>query len=51
MYFLGVFLRVFFIFYQPEVSGVDGLMEAYRQTIHNVELYGPTNFSPVNLTI
>ncbi len=46
-----IYLRFQFTFYQPEVSGVDGLLEAYQQTIHNVELYGPTNFSPVYLTI
>ncbi|CAG8658237.1 4409_t:CDS:10 [Funneliformis caledonium] len=34
-------------FENPEVFGVDGIMDVYRKTINNVELYGPTNFSPV----
>ncbi|CAJ0843923.1 3753_t:CDS:10 [Entrophospora sp. SA101] len=31
----------------PEVEGVEGILEVYSQTINTVELYGPTNFSPV----
>ncbi|RIA95184.1 Copine-domain-containing protein [Glomus cerebriforme] len=34
-------------FEDPEVLGVDGIMAVYKQTIDNVELYGPTNFSPI----
>ena len=46
VYIFFMFLYLF-IFYQPEVDGIDGVMEVYRQTIKNVELDGPTNFSPV----
>jgi len=31
----------------PYCSGVDGILAAYHQSLHNVQLYGPTNFSPV----
>ncbi|KAG9306681.1 hypothetical protein G9A89_004228 [Geosiphon pyriformis] len=31
----------------PEVDGIDGILATYLQTIYNVQLYGPTNFSPV----
>ncbi|CAI2192152.1 2782_t:CDS:10 [Funneliformis geosporum] len=34
-------------FENPEVFGVDGIMEVYRKTINNVVLDGPTNFSPI----
>ncbi|CAG8512474.1 11886_t:CDS:10 [Ambispora gerdemannii] len=34
-------------FKNPEVKGVEGILAAYLQTINNVELYGPTNFSPI----
>ncbi|CAI2170259.1 16459_t:CDS:10 [Funneliformis geosporum] len=34
-------------FSNPEVEGVDGIMAAYSQAIHSVELYGPTYFSPI----
>ncbi|CAH1765231.1 64_t:CDS:10 [Entrophospora sp. SA101] len=35
----------------PEVKGVEGILSVYSQTINTVELYGPTNFSPIiNLT-
>jgi len=31
----------------PYCAGVDGLLQAYRHSLQNVRLYGPTNFSPV----
>merc|ERR1711936_1069697 len=31
----------------PYCSGVDGILAAYYQSLHKVQLYGPTNFSPV----
>ncbi|CAG8642838.1 2952_t:CDS:2, partial [Dentiscutata erythropus] len=31
----------------PEVQGVDGILEAYSRTFDALELYGPTNFSPI----
>ncbi|XP_045927704.1 copine-8 isoform X1 [Micropterus dolomieu] len=31
----------------PYCTGIDGVMEAYYQSLKSVELYGPTNFSPV----
>uniref|UniRef100_A0A3Q2Q8N3 Copine 8 n=1 Tax=Fundulus heteroclitus TaxID=8078 RepID=A0A3Q2Q8N3_FUNHE len=31
----------------PYCAGIDGVMEAYYQSLKSVQLYGPTNFSPV----
>jgi len=31
----------------PYCSGVDGILAAYHQSLSSVQLYGPTNFSPV----
>ncbi|XP_064473138.1 copine-8-like isoform X2 [Ornithodoros turicata] len=31
----------------PYCAGVEGILEAYRKTLFSVQLYGPTNFSPV----
>ncbi|RIA94905.1 Copine-domain-containing protein [Glomus cerebriforme] len=31
----------------PEVEGVDGILAAYSKTMQAIELYGPTNFSPI----
>jgi len=31
----------------PYCSGMDGVLAAYHQSLNNVQLYGPTNFSPV----
>ena len=28
----------------PEISGINGILEAYREILNNVELWGPTNF-------
>ena len=33
--------------FDPEVDGLDGVVEAYKHTINAVSLYGPTNFAPV----
>ncbi|CAG8454651.1 15828_t:CDS:10 [Acaulospora morrowiae] len=32
---------------KPEVEGVNGILNVYLRTMKNVELFGPTNFSPV----
>lgn len=31
----------------PYCAGIDGVMEAYYQSLKSIQLYGPTNFSPV----
>ncbi|KAL9644301.1 hypothetical protein ABK040_005762 [Willaertia magna] len=31
----------------PQCSGVNGILQSYRQALNNVQLYGPTNFQPV----
>uniref|UniRef100_A0A8D3D9R3 Copine family member 9 n=1 Tax=Scophthalmus maximus TaxID=52904 RepID=A0A8D3D9R3_SCOMX len=31
----------------PNCVGIDGVLEAYFQSLRTVQLYGPTNFSPV----
>nr|XP_022298416.1 copine-8-like isoform X2 [Crassostrea virginica] len=31
----------------PYVQGISGILEAYQNAIRRVQLYGPTNFSPV----
>ncbi|XP_061637419.1 copine-9 isoform X2 [Phyllopteryx taeniolatus] len=31
----------------PNCVGIDGVMEAYFQSLRTVQLYGPTNFAPV----
>jgi hypothetical protein len=31
----------------PYCQGIDGILAAYYNSLHNVQLYGPTNFSPV----
>ena len=33
--------------FDPEVDGLDGVMEAYKNSLKNVNLYGPTNFAPI----
>lgn len=33
--------------FSPEVDGLDGVIEAYKNAIKNVKLYGPTNFAPI----
>ncbi|XP_065898751.1 copine-9-like [Dysidea avara] len=36
-----------FNFEQPEVRGVQGILDAYHYTVSAVEFYGPTNFSTI----
>ncbi|XP_007888436.1 copine-9 [Callorhinchus milii] len=31
----------------PNCNGIDGVLEAYYQSLRTVQLYGPTNFAPV----
>ncbi|XP_076806884.1 copine-8-like [Clavelina lepadiformis] len=31
----------------PDCFGIQGIMEAYQRCIRSVQLYGPTNFSPI----
>lgn len=31
----------------PYCSGIDGILQAYYDSLHRVQLYGPTNFAPV----
>jgi len=31
----------------PYCTGIAGIMDAYHRTLQAVQLYGPTNFSPV----
>uniref|UniRef100_A0A3Q3W508 C2 domain-containing protein n=1 Tax=Mola mola TaxID=94237 RepID=A0A3Q3W508_MOLML len=31
----------------PYCAGIEGVMEAYYQSLKSVQLYGPTNFSPI----
>lgn len=31
----------------PYVQGITGILDAYQNAIRRVQLYGPTNFSPV----
>lgn len=31
----------------PYCNGMEGILEAYHQSLKTVQLYGPTNFSPV----
>ena len=33
--------------YDPEVDGLDGVIEVYKNAINKVNLYGPTNFAPI----
>jgi len=33
--------------FDPEVDGIDGVVEAYKNAINKVNLYGPTNFAPI----
>ena len=29
------------------MDGLDGVVEAYKNSLKNVNLYGPTNFAPI----
>lgn len=31
----------------PYFNGIEGILEAYHQSLRTVQLYGPTNFAPV----
>lgn len=31
----------------PYCNGIEGILEAYHQSLKTVQLYGPTNFAPV----
>lgn len=33
--------------FDPEVDGIEGVVEAYKHSINRVNLYGPTNFAPI----
>lgn len=33
--------------FDPEVDGLDGVIEAYKNALKNVNLYGPTYFAPI----
>ena len=33
--------------FDPEVDGIEEVIEVYKHAIKNVNLYGPTNFSPI----
>ena len=33
--------------FDPEVDGLDGVVEVYKNALKNVNLYGPTNFAPI----
>ena len=33
--------------FKPECAGIDGVLEAYQNSIKKVSLYGPTNFSEI----
>lgn len=33
--------------FDPEVDGLEGVVEAYKNALQNVNLYGPTNFAPI----
>lgn len=31
----------------PYCNGIEGILDAYHQSLRTVQLYGPTNFAPV----
>jgi hypothetical protein len=33
--------------FDPEVDGIENVVEVYKHAIQRVELYGPTNFAPI----
>lgn len=33
--------------FNPECDGLDGVIDAYKNTLKNVELYGPTHFGSI----
>jgi hypothetical protein len=34
-------------YFDPEVDGIDGIIEAYRNTLEVIQLHGPTSFSSI----
>jgi hypothetical protein len=37
--------------FNPEVDGLEGVIESYKHAINNINFYGPTYFAPVIKTI
>ena len=37
--------------FDPEVDGLDGVVESYVRTVNNCRLSGPTNFAPIIETV
>lgn len=33
--------------FHPEVNGLEGVVDAYKNALNKVNLYGPTNFAPI----
>lgn len=33
--------------FDPEVDGLEGVIESYKNALKTVNLYGPTNFAPL----
>lgn len=33
--------------FDPECDGLEGVISAYKSSLKNVNLYGPTNFAPI----
>ena len=33
--------------FDPECDGLEGVIEAYKNSLKTVNLYGPTNFAPL----
>jgi vacuolar-type H+-ATPase subunit F/Vma7 len=33
--------------FNPEVDGLEGVIESYKHAINNINFYGPTYFAPV----
>lgn len=38
---------VFYSVFCPSSLGIQGIVDAYRQALPQVRLYGPTNFAPI----
>lgn len=37
--------------FDPECEGLDGVLDAYKNSLRNVDLYGPTYFNKVIKTV
>lgn len=37
--------------FDPECEGLDGVLDAYKHSLHNADLYGPTHFNKVIETV